>query len=211
MAEAKPAPYPVNITGELQEPLSRWLWLVKWILLIPHWLVLVFLTVAFVFTSICAWFAILFTGKYPRSLFDFNVGVGRWCWRTGFYGYNALGTDKYPPFTLDPVEYSAKLTVDYPENLNRWLIFVKWFLAIPHLIIAIILTGGASASWGKSEWSFGGVVGILSFIAGIILLVTGKYPKGLFPIMLGMNRWATRTYAYFFLMTDKYPPFRFEE
>jgi hypothetical protein len=89
-------PYP-----DAKQGLNRWLPLVKWLLAIPHYILLVFLWIAAVISVIIAWFAILFTGRYPRSLFDYIEGVIRWHNRVGAYAF-LLITDRYPPFSLDP-------------------------------------------------------------------------------------------------------------
>jgi hypothetical protein len=208
--------YPLQLTGELSPRLSRGLWLVKWLLAIPHFVVLVPLWIAFAVVSVVAFFAILVTGRYPRGLFDFNAGVLRWSWRVGFYSYSALGTDKYPPFTLTDVpDYPARLQVDYPEALSRGLVLVKWWLlALPHYLVVAVFAGGAWAAWtgAGTEWMFGsgGLIGLLVLFAGVVLLVTGRYPKSLYDFVLGMNRWVFRVGAYAALMTDAYPPFRFD-
>jgi len=85
---------------DAERDLNRWLPLVKWLLAIPHYVVLFFLTIGAVFAVIVAWFAILFTGRYPRGLFDYVVGVGRWGLRVQAYAF-LLVTDRYPPFSLD--------------------------------------------------------------------------------------------------------------
>ncbi len=201
---ATSTPYPVSVNGELSQTLNRWLWLVKWLLVVPHTIVLVFLWIAFVFTTIWVFFAILFTGKYPKDIFDFNVGVLRWTWRVGYYSYGALGTDKYPPFSLkEEKDYPATLEIPYPEKLSNGLVLVKWWLlAIPHYLILGLLSGG----FGPRH---GGVNMVLVLISGVVLLFTGRYPKELFELVLGINRWSLRVLAYAALMRDEYPPFRF--
>jgi hypothetical protein len=201
--------YPVRLDAELEEPLSRWLWLVKWLLAIPHFIILVFLWIAFVVLTVVAFFAILFTGRYPRGIFDFNVGVLRWSWRVGYYTYGALGTDRYPPFALaEKDDYPAHLEVDYPEHLSRGLVLVKWWLlAIPQFVVVAILSGGAHAAGG---WAGNGLIGYLVLVAAVVLLFTGHYLVEVFPLVIGLNRWVFRVTAYAALMTDQYPPFRLD-
>jgi hypothetical protein len=201
-------PYrPVRVEAELDAPLSRWLWLVKWILVIPHWIVLFFLWIAFTLVSVVAFFAILFTERYPRGLFDFNVGVLRWTWRVAYYSYGALATDRYPPFSLgEEPGYPARLDIAYPEQLSRGLVLVKWWLlAIPQYIIVGFFLGGFRMGW----WS-GGLTAVLAIIAGFHVAFTEKYPKDLFDLVIGFNRWVLRVAAYAALMTDVYPPFRLD-
>lgn len=221
--------YPARLHGELDPALSRWLWLVKWFLAIPHVIVLAFLWFAFAVTTIVAGFAILFTGRYPQALFTFNVGVLRWNWRVSFYAYSALGTDRYPPFTLAQTDYPADFEVDYPERLSHGLVLVKWWLlAIPHLLIVAAFTG-AAWSWrmGSADEGFRrageaattnyahstgpSLLGLLVLIAAVILLFTGRYRRALFDLIMGINRWIYRVIVYTALMRDEYPPFRLDQ
>ncbi|MDQ1744986.1 MAG: hypothetical protein QOE23_3325 [Pseudonocardiales bacterium] len=206
--------YPARLSGELDQPLSRWLWLVKWLLAIPHFIVLVFLWLALVVTTVISGFAILFTGRYPRSLFDYAVGVMRWTWRVSFYANGAFATDRYPPFSLaDDPSYPATFTVDYPERLSRGLVLVKWWLlALPHLIIVAVFAGGwgFGSNEGWRTFGGGGLIAILAIVAAVILAVTGSYPRPLFDFLMGLNRWCFRVLAYVALLTDAYPPFRLD-
>lgn len=207
------------LNGRAQDPPSRWLWLVKWLLLVPHYVVLFFLWLAFFVLTVVAYLAVLFTGRYPRGIFDFNVGVLRWNWRVNYYGYGALGTDGYPPFSLaDDPSYPARLTMDYPDRIANWRPLVQWLLAIPHIVIVTALTSGpAIASYGndtdptsRTTTSIG-VFGALVLILALGQLFTGKRLTGIYDLLLGINRWSYRTVAYVALMTDEYPPFRLDQ
>jgi hypothetical protein len=202
-------PYPVVVDGTLDEPLSQWLWLVKWFLAIPHYFALLFLTIAFIVSTVIAFFSILFTGRYPRRLFDFNVGVMRWWWRVDFYALSVIGTDRYPPFTLADVDYPCRLDVPYPEQLSRWQPLVKsWLFALPHWIAVGAFTGGGTYA-STNDWRFSiSLTTLLALVAGVSLLVRRRYPRDVFELTVGINRWIYRVVAYAALMRDEYPPFR---
>jgi hypothetical protein len=226
-AEGAPATahptHPVRLVGRRDATLSRGLWIVKWLLVIPHYVVLALLWAGFVVATIVAGFAILFTGRYPRPLFAYNVAVLRWSWRVAFYAYSALGTDRYPPFTFGRPDYPADLEIDYPERLSNGLVLVKWWLlAIPHYIVLGALTGGALLLPSVWPWfrpfdsvtstaTSVSVLGALVVIAAVILLFTGRYPRGLFDLVVGIDRWVYRVVAYAALMRDEYPPFRLDQ
>jgi hypothetical protein len=211
MAVKKPT-YPLTITADLSKPPSRALWLVKWLLLIPHLIVLAFLWIAYLVVGFISFWAILFSGKYPKKLFYFNAGVLRWTWRVNFYGYWILGTDQYPPFSLKPSEdFPADLEVEYPEKLSHGLPLVKWLLAAPHyFVLTPLMSWGV---WHADEKSapFIGLIFALAIIIAILLLFTKKYNKDIFKLNTGIARWALRVMAYVGLMTDEYPPFRLWE
>lgn len=201
-----PVGYPLVFTGELTEPLSPVLWLVKWFLLIPHYILLTFLWAGFVMSWVVSLLAILITGRYPRGLFEYNAGVLRWTWRVGFYSYQALGTDRYPPFTLRAGGYPVDLNVPYPGRLSRGLALVKWWLlALPHYLVIGFFQGGGGQHSGA------GLVVLLSLFGGVALLFRGRYPRDIFDFVVGMNRWTYRVAIYAALMTDRYPPFRLGE
>jgi len=185
------AAYPVRYDVEYPEELSRWLIFVKWLLAIPHFIILYALGIASFVVGVIALFAILFTKRYPRGLFDFVVNVNRWS--ANVDAYVGFLRDEYPPFSLEPGQYAVTYEVDYPEELNRWLPLIKWWLlAIPHYIVLLFLGIAALFVW------------VIAFFA---ILFTKRYPRGLFDFTVGYTRWEYRVNAYAGLLTDEYPPF----
>jgi uncharacterized membrane protein HdeD (DUF308 family) len=190
-ATAAGAPgYPLRYDVEYQEELSRWLIFVKWLLVIPQIIILYALSIAAGVIQIIAFFAILFTKRYPRSLFDFVVNVNRW--NANVFAYYGLLRDEYPPFSWEPGQYAVTYEVDYPEDLNRWLPLIKWLLVIPHYIVLLFLFIAAA---------------VVGFIAWFAILFTKRYPRGMFDFVVGVNRWNLRVSAYAILLRDEYPPF----
>jgi hypothetical protein len=189
---AAPTAYPVQFDVEYPERLSRWKIFVKWLLAIPHFIIVYLLGIVNSVLILIAFFAILFTKKWPRGLFDFSLQIQRWTFNTYAYAFLLL-RDEYPPFSGDSGAYPLMLEVEHREDLSRWRIFLKWLLAIPHVLVLAVLVLAAS---------------IAVFIAFFAILFTGRYPRSLFDFVVGTGRWAVRVNAYaFWLMTDRYPPF----
>ena len=186
------ADYPVRFDVEYPERLSRWKIFLKWLFAIPHVIIIYLLSIVNNVMIFIAFFAVLFTKKWPRGMFDFSLQIQRWTANVLAYGFLLL-RDEYPPFSGDSGDYPLTLEVEYRDDLSRWMIFVKWLLVIPHLIVLVVL---AIAAY---------VVVIIAFFA---ILFTGSYPRGMFDFVTGTLRWTNRVNAYAnWLMTDKYPPF----
>jgi len=188
---------PVRVRSDIDAP-SRRLWLVKWcVLAVPHYPILIGLYLLYPLVTIAAGIAILFTGRYPRPLFDFNVGVLRWSWRLMNYRFPMNSTDKYPPFTLASVpDYPADLEVDYPEGLtNRAVLLQWWLLGLPQIILC---------------WALEPFLQTLCVVNAVWLLCIGTINQGMFDLLMGIVRWRYRVAVYVSLMREEYPPFRMD-
>lgn len=188
----------VRVRSDFDAP-SRWLWLVKWcVLAVPHYPILIALYLAYPLVTIVAGIAVVVTGRYPRRLFDFNVGVLRWSWRVMNFRFPMNSTDRFPPFTLaSRPDYPADLEVDYPDRLDNGAVLVKWWLlGLPQILIC---------------WAMEPLLQVLCVLAAAALLVTGTIPPGMRDLLLGIVRWRYRVAVYVSLMRDEYPPFRLDQ
>jgi hypothetical protein len=187
-----PSPlYPARMELAYPAQLNRWLPLVKWLLLLPHYIALAFVAIGAFFVAIYAFFAVLVTGRFPRGAFEFMAGTFRWAYRVSAYFH--LMTDAYPPFSLaDDPAYPVRLNIEYPEQTARWRPLVQWLLAWPYLVVAGVL-----------YW----LTGLLTVLAFFTILFTRQIPRGIFELMVPGLRWSLRGNAYAYFLTTRYPPF----
>jgi hypothetical protein len=209
-------PYPVRVSAHHDTPPNRWLWLVKWLLLLPHYVVLTGLWVAFLVVTLFAYVVVLTSGRYPKAMFEFGVGVLRWTWRVMYYGYVVLGTDRYPPFTVHKVpDYPAELDIEPALDRPRWLPLVAWLLVIPHgMILKGLLNTELLRLIPIGSFSIPIPVGVTSAGITVIatqLVITGQHPRGLYDLFTGVARWLLRVAAYVALLTAVYPLFRLDQ
>jgi hypothetical protein len=185
----------VRLEAQRQPEYNRFLPLVKWLLAFPHYFVLIFVGIGGLLAIVAAFFAVLFTGRYPRGLFDFVLGTYRWAYRVVAYVY--LLTDRYPPFSLeDDPSYPMRVEIDYPERVENWRPLVAWLLVIPYAIVATALVY---------------VAAIVAFIGVFVILFTKELPEGMVKLIVNPLRWQLRGHAYGLWMATRYPPFEWED
>lgn len=182
-------PFPATLSIDYPDrDLSRLSTFFRGILIIPAGLILGLIATQLFLPTLLM---ILFRGKYPRWWFDWNVAITRFAARVGAYA--ALLTDEYPSTEREQAVHIAIRFPDVRKDLLPGMPLVKWFLAVPHWFLLIFL--GAAA-------------GICVFVSWFAIVVTGRFPRGLFEFVVGVGRWTLRAGAYaFLLVTDEYPPF----
>jgi hypothetical protein len=197
----QPAAYPISYDVPYKEELGRLSTAFRAMLAIPQLLIVGGPGVGFgansqtglfgavvAITSVISWFAIMFTKRYPRGLWDMAMTYMRW--RANVVTYAALLRDEYPPFGEG--DYPVIFQVPYPEKSNRWTVALRLILVIPHVVVLLFVT----LVWLAT-----------AIIAWFAILFTGRYPEGLFRFGVGTMRWTLRVQAYLYLMRDEYPPF----
>jgi hypothetical protein len=183
-------PHPVQFEVEYPDRLSRGLIFVKWLLAFPQYIVVYLLLLVAELLAVLAWFGILFTGRYPKSFFEFGAGALRW--QSQLSAYIFLLRDEYPPFSWEPGSYPLLLEIPPADRQSRWRLFIRFIAIIPNQVALLVVSIGALFT---------------TFIAWWAILFTGRYPRGLFRFAVGVLRWQQRVFAYVFLLRDEYPPY----
>lgn len=183
-----------------QEKFSRGQLLLRtffgWIyILIPHYFLLFFVGIWSMILSFLAFWAVLFTGKYPKSWYEYQIKLMTWGIRVSSSFFNLI--DGYPQFGLNGSNPQITLDAPYPEKLSRGILILRLFFGWIYIFIP-----HGFCLYFRILWGF-----ILMFIAWWVVLFTGKYPEGLFNYQAGTLRWAIRLGMYASFLTDKYPPF----
>jgi Domain of unknown function (DUF4389) len=183
--------YPVTFEADYVEKRSRLTTFFRWLLVIPHLIVMAFYGLAAGVVVIVAWFALVFTGRWPTGMYDFVAGFFRYA--TAVHGYWWLLTDRYPPFGPDVDDYPVRLSVAPPQaEYSRLKVLFRIILAIPPYIIAYAMNIVAQVG---------------AFLAWFAIVVLGRQPKGLQDmIVLGLS-YQQRAYAYMGLLAEDWPPF----
>ena len=187
--EQKP-PHPVAFDVAYPERLSRILIFFKLILAIPQFIAIYLLQIALTLLTLLAWFAILFTGRYPKAFFEFTSGVLRW--QANIIAYVALMRDEYPPFSWEPGDYALTLDIPLAERQSRIRLLTRWIALIPNQIVFLFV---------QIAWAF------TTFMSFFMILFSGRYPRGLFKFAVGAIRWQMRIATYQYLLGDEYPPY----
>lgn len=194
-ADAASGRYPVEVDAQLLPEYSRFMPLIKWLILIPHYVVLFFLGIGAAIVALIAFFATLFTARYPEGMWNYMYGVHRWAMRV--MAYHMLITDKYPPFTLQETpDDTIQLRAEYPERVSRWRPLFAWIIVIPYAIVASLIFLVAQ---------------ICSIFAFFTIIFTKKIPEGLFNVIRNGFTWNLRSGFYSYWMSTEYPPFEWDE
>ena len=203
-AVSRPADgYPVSVTVTRPDRQSRAKsfplgigTFIRLLLAIPHFVILYFFQIVMVFVCFMATFVILFTGRFPRDMFDLVESYFRWL--TNVQGYVMKLYDTYPPFSMTQQDYPLHVDVAYPEHSSRLLNFpifgfiIKALALIPHFFVLGVL---------------GLVAFVMVFFAAFAILFTGSFPAGMHRFVSGVLRWGLRLSAYIYALTDTYPPY----
>jgi hypothetical protein len=183
--------YPVAYQADYVEKQGRLITFFRYFVVIPWILVGIFWAIGAFVCTVAAWFALVITGRYPEALYAFNAKAHRYMTRTNSFYY--LMTDRWPPFDGDEhPEYPVRLVVPPPlESYSRWKAALRLILAIPIYIVAYLLSL---------------LIGIVVILSWIVIVITGKHPRGLFDVLRLGVAYLARAGTYFGLLTETWPP-----